>query len=152
MTAHLSRRRALHVGLALGATLALPSARACEIQTSTLRITHPWTRATAPDATSAVLCMKFDEVVQEDRLVFVETPVALAAEMSGVAGSAAIAMALDFPIPVGEVTYLHEAGPHVRLLGLRFALEVGRSYPLTLGFEKGGVYQAVLTVDYTRFK
>lgn len=141
------RRCLLNAGMALGASLALPAARACEFVTPCLRVTHPWTRATAPGATAAVVCMKFDEVTTADRLVSVESPVAAGADMGGLNGGPAV----DFFIPHGQESFLAETGTHVRLLGLKFALEVGRSYPLTLGFEKGGVFNTVLTVDYARF-
>ena len=147
MNPAIPRRRALHLGLGIAAGLALPAARACELLTSTLRVTHPWTRATAHGATSAVVCMKFDEVIAADRLILVESPVAAAAEMGGLAAGEVV----NFFIPTGQESYLHEAGTFVRLVGLRFAMEVGRSYPLTLGFEKGGVFNTSLSVDYTRF-
>jgi copper(I)-binding protein len=138
----------LHRGLAAGLAAVLPAARACEFYTSTLRVTHPWTRATAPGASTAVVCMKFDEVTVADRLISVETPVATGAEMGGVGAGSAV----DFLVPAGQTTFLDEGGTHVRLVGLKFPLEVGRSYPLRLGFEKGGEFNATLTVDYTRFK
>lgn len=144
------RRVLLRAGLALGTSLIVPAARACEYVTSTLRITHPWTRATAPDATSAVVCMKFDEVTQADRLILVQSPIAEGAAMAG--ADALATGAVDFLIPEGRETHLDDTGIHVRLTGLRFGLEPGRSYPLRLGFEKGGVVQAILSVDYARFR
>ena len=142
----LHRRSVLHAGLALGASLVVPSARACEFFSSTLRITHPWTRATAGDATSAVVCMKFDEVTRADRLIGVETPVAGGAEMGGLSARPAV----DFTIPEGCETLLSEEGTFLRLVGLKFALEVGREHELTLFFESGGVVSASLSVDYDR--
>ncbi len=141
------RRSVLHAGLALGASVVVPAARACEYFTSNLRVEHPWTRATAGDATSAVVCMKFDEVTQADRLISVQSPVAAAAEMGGVGAGPAV----DFFIPEGQTSSLDEASTYVRLVGLKFPLEVGRSYPLRLGFEKGGAVNATLSVDYARF-
>ena len=156
MQADIHRRRLLQSGLALGSALCLPPARACEFFTTHLRITHPWTRASAADASSAIVSMKFDEVQQADRLIAVETPVALSAEMRGVVMPDITTVngrtALDFPIPAGCETLLHEAGPHLLLLGLQFALEVAREYPLQLIFERGGVVNATLSVDYTRFR
>lgn len=144
---HIFRRRGvLGAGLALGASLVLP-ARACEYNSSNLRITHPWTRATDGDTRTAVLCMKFDEVRQDDRLIAVQTPVAEGVEMGGTQAGGAV----DFAIPAGRETLLSEAGPHLRLLGLKFPLEVARSYPLTLVFQRGGAVEATLNVDYTRF-
>jgi periplasmic copper chaperone A len=141
-----SRRGVLCTGLALGTSLVLP-ARACEFNSANLRITHPWTRATQADASTAVVCMKFDEVRQPDRLIAVESPVAEGAQMGGLAAGPAV----DLVIPAGQETLLSEAGTHVLLVGLKFPLEVARSYPLRLVFERGGVVEAMLSVDYTRF-
>jgi copper(I)-binding protein len=148
MIRHLSRRRVLQSGMAMGTLCLLPNLQAHEIITSTLRITHPWSRATVEGDPFAVLCMKFDEVAQADRLILVQTPIAERAEMGGVGASKAI----DFAIPAGEETYMgdHDHGTYVRLLGLKGPIEVGRSYKLTLGFEKGGTYITTFSVDFTR--
>lgn len=141
----LPRRRLLQTGLALGAACLLPAARACEFFTTNLRVTHPWTRATGGED-FAIVCMKFDEVTITDRLIRVETPVATRAELAGVGGL----RPLKFLIPKGRETLLSETGTFVRLSGLQHPLEVARSYPLTLVFEKGGVVSADLSVDYER--
>lgn len=138
------RRTVLRAGVALCASLVVPQARACEYITSTLRITHPWTRATGSDITSAVVCMKFDEVTEADRLIGVETPVAAGAELVG----EGVASGVDLLIPEGQEILLSEDGTHVRLVGLKHPLFMGRSYPLQLMFEKGGVVNTRLTVDY----
>lgn len=140
----LHRRGFLCTGLALGVSLCAPTARACEYCAPNLRVSHPWTRATAKGATVAVVCMEFDEVTLADRLIAVETPVATSADIGGVAASSE----LNFHIPVGQVTSLSEEGSYLRLVGLKFPLEVARSYPLRLVFEKGGVVEATLNVDY----
>jgi copper(I)-binding protein len=142
------RRGLLQAGLAVGVTFAAPWARACEYYSSNLRVTHPWTRATAPGATSAVVCMRFDEVMRADRLIAVETPVAAGAEMGGTYAGPAV----DFAIPEGQESVLSEAGTHVLLIGLRIGLEIARTYPLKLVFEKGDIVIATLNVDYARFK
>ena len=142
------RRTVLQAGLALCASLVLPSARGCEFFTSTMRITHPWTRATPPDATSAVLCMKFDEVTETDRLIGVETPVGTGAELVGQQAGAAVSQAVNFLIPAGRETLLSDEGTHIRLVGLTQPLFVGRSYPLELAFEKSGTVLATLNVDF----
>jgi len=141
------RRGLLRAGLALGASLALPAARACEYFSVNLRVTHPWTRASGADARYAIVCMKFDAVAQADRLIGVQTPVAEGAEMGGTQAGKAV----DFLIPAGQETVLAEEGTHLRLVGLRFPLEVARSYPLQLIFERGGALDATLNVDYLRF-
>jgi len=143
MNPSIERRRLLSAGLALGASLVTGVARGHEILTSTLRVTHPWSRATAPGAGFAVLCMKFDEVALADRLILVESPVAKGADMGGALAGPIV----DFPIPAGQETYLAEAQTYVRLVDLVHPLEVGRSYPLRLGFAKGGVYITTFSID-----
>lgn len=145
MTRPVRRRDVLHAGLALCASLALPAARACEFTSSTLRVTHPWTRATESDARFAVVCMKIDEVIEADRLIGVETPVAAGAELAGAGEGGSV----NLLIPPGRETLLSEEGVHIRLLGLAGPLLVGRAYPLSLMFEKGGLMYAQLNVDYT---
>src|SRR5262245_9308526 len=133
------RRAALQAGLALWASLAVPTVRGCEYFTPTLRITHPWTRAAELDAAFAVVSMRFDEVTVADRLIGAETPVAGDVELVG-----------DLRIPEGRETALSEEGAHIRLVKLNEALGIGRAYPLALAFEKGGVVHAKLNVDYLR--
>lgn len=153
----MDRRRALRWGLAsaLGAGLGLGSgsARACEFFTRTLRVTHPWARATLLDETSAVVCMKFDEVLQDDRLIGVQTMLATAAAIGHGRRTDADELprsGVDLFIPKGQTTVLTEEGTHLRLLDLQWQLQVARAYPLDLIFEKGGRVQALLTIDFLR--
>jgi|SRR5262245_10308432 len=135
----MNRRRALlRTGLALGASLIVSPARACEYFADTMRITHPWTRATG-GADSCVVCMKFDDVRESDRLIDVQAPVAERAELVG-----------DFAIPKGGELVLSEDGAHVRLVGLKQPLFIGRTYPLKLVFEKSAAINANLNVDFLR--
>lgn len=139
-----SRRALLQAGLLLCAAAVAPRARACEFFATTLRVTHPWTRATAPDADSCIVSLKIDEVSCDDRLVGVRSPVATGARVDG-------ADAVDVAIPAGRETVFGDGGPTLRLVGLRHPLEIARSYPLELVFERGGVVAATLNVDYGRF-
>jgi copper(I)-binding protein len=144
MTQVIQRRRLLHAACAAGLSALLPAARACEYFTTTLRITHPWTRASDADADSALISMKFDEVTHSDRLIAVSTPVAESAALGGRLAAAE----MNFLIPAGRETQLSEIGTFIRLSGLKHPLEMGRSYPLTLVFEHGGSVAASLSVDY----
>lgn len=143
----LPRRALLRAGLALGASFALPAARGCEYFAPHLRITHPWTHATEPGETVAGLYMKIDATSQADRLIGVETPVATGAEMGGTAAGPGVSLFL----PEGQESELSESGIFIRLLGLKHPLEIARSYPLFLEFEKGGIVNATLNIDYARF-
>lgn len=140
----MGRRQVLQVGLGLGAALVLPSARACEFFSPTLRVTHPWTRVSVKDATTAIVCMKIDQVTKLDRLIGVETPVAEGAEIIGIKGRSGVNL-LIFP---GQEVVLGESGVQLRLLKLTQPLLQARSYPLSLYFEKGGVMNTQLSVDY----
>lgn len=141
------RRWMLRSGLALAGAVWLPAAQACEVQAEFLRVTHPWTRATAPDAGFAVLCMRIDAVTADDRLIDVHTPVA-----DGVAlGGAAQGVPLNLVIPAGSDLDMHEQGLHLLLAPLRLTLHAGRSYPLRLTFARSGVVDTILSVDFPRF-
>lgn len=137
--------RAAAIGLAFG--LPLPQARACEFYAPNFKLVHPWTRATADGADVALVSMVFDEVTAADVLVGVSTPVASHAQLGGVAAHDTLHLA----IAAGQRLALSEAGIHLRLLGLRHPLEVGRAYPMTLAFQHAGLLSAQLTVDYERF-
>lgn len=131
----------------LAGTLALaaPALHAHEFFTGKLTVIHPWTSATEPGQTSAVVSMKFQDVTETDRLVGVRTPVAEGAELGGMAvGSSA----LDFEIPAGRDTQLRADGVHLRLTGLTMPLYQGREYPLTLVFEKAGPIRCALLIDF----
>ncbi len=144
----LRRRTLLHAGLALGTSCLAPSTRACEVATLTLTIVHPWTRATAEGAPFAVVCMSFKDVLQSDRLIGAESVIATGAAMGG----EGVGPGVNFTIHEGQTSVLEEGGVHLRLLGLKSPLEVGRQYPLTLTFAKAGTVVAPLTVDYERFR
>jgi len=139
-----ARRRALRALAALGAATAWPQARACEFFTATLRITHPWARASTPGDATAVVNMRFDEVMVTDRLIGVQSLLAEGAELGGTAAG----RALDLAIPAGRETQLSEDGVHLRLVGLRMPLLEGRSYPMRLIFEQGGIVNASLSIDF----
>lgn len=139
------RRRWLGLPLALGLAPLLPApARACEFFSTTLRIEHPWTRATREGDRFAAISMKFDQVTEDDRLVGARSPVAARAALGGVNAATMV----DFPIPAGRLSALHEEHTYLRLEGLRHPLEVGRTYPLVLVFAKGGEVFADFDVDY----
>ena len=59
---------------------------------------------------------------------------------------------IDLEIPQGSEIALSEGGTYVRLTGLRQALGVGRSFPLTLVFAVGGELPAQLNIDYPSFR
>jgi len=152
MDHHINRRWLLRSGTAAAGAMLVPAVRACEVQATFLRITHPWTRATAPDAEFGVLCMRIDEVTADDRLVGVHTPVAERAWLAGSPTQHPHAdQPLDLAISAGSSIEMHEQGLHLRLSPLRLPLLAGRSHPLQLTFARSGVVMTTLSVDYERF-
>jgi copper(I)-binding protein len=147
MDHQINRRWVLRSGAALAGALLLPATQACEVQAEFLRITHPWTRATAPQAEFGVLCMRIDEVTADDMLIGLETPVASGVQLPGAPAGQPLALA----IPAGSRIEMHEQGIHLQLTPLRLALEAGRSYPLQLTFARSGVVRTTLSVDFQRF-
>lgn len=141
------RRRLLQAACAAGAAALLPAARACEFYASSLTVLHPWTRASAPGAATALVGLSFKDVTETDRLIGLQTPVAEGAELVGAAGGSA----LDLLIPRGQTLVLDEAGVQLRLVGLKTPLLMARTYPMVLLFAKGGALDTNLTVDYERF-
>ncbi len=150
MNSFTRRRLCLQAALAGGLTWAGTPARACEFFSSNLRVTHPWTRASADHDETAIVAMRFDQVERDDRLIGVETMIASGVEtvQAGVDGAKA---GVDFFIPRGVESELSENGTFLRLTGLRMPLDVGRVYPMRLLFETGGSLRAELSVDFKRF-
>jgi copper(I)-binding protein len=144
MSEIISRRTALKSALALVGAVMWPTARACEFFATTLRVTHPWTRACAEGTTTAIVCMKIDQVTRTDRLIGVMTPLATGAELLRPDGSTSVNLLLR----KGEDTVLGETGLRLRLTGLTQPLEIARTYPLRLVFEQGGELETELNVDY----
>jgi copper(I)-binding protein len=136
------RRQVIGLAVAALTGIALRPARACEFVTDTLRLTHPWTRASVPGATSALLGMRIDEVTRTDRLIAVRTPMATGAELADAPGRP-----LDLEILPGSELDFSETGIQLRLTGLKGPLYTGRDYPLDIAFEHGGVVHARLIVD-----
>lgn len=139
------RRGVLHAALALGTSLVLPSARACEFFTPTLRVTHPWTRATPESAPFAIVSMRIDQVSKTDRLIGVETPVAAGAEIIGMGDKTDVNLLLlrDQETVLGE-----QSRAQLRLVRLTQPLLIARTYPMRLFFEQGGMLETELNVDF----
>lgn len=145
----LPRRRLLAASaLAACAGIGSTRVRACEVWTGSFRILHPWTRASAPEARDAAVCLVIDDIQEADRLVGAATPVAERAEMGGEHAAPEV----DWAFAPGRSVELSENGTYLRLVGLRFPLQVGRSYPLRLDFEVAGPVFATLSVDFGRFR
>jgi copper(I)-binding protein len=148
MTWTVTRRSALQFGVGMGAALTFPAARAHEFFSTSLTVHHPWTRASAEGATTAIVSMKFDDVVRTDTLTGASSPVCEGAELGSAAAASNSRLGFEFVIQEGQPAELSETGTYLRLLGLKIPLELGREYPLTLVFAKAGPLKAALLIDF----
>lgn len=101
--------------------LALPLA-AHEYPVDGFTLVHPWADASEPGATDAAVHFKLEDVTQADRLVRASTPYAESVEVRG------------------------EQAPQLVLHGLKAPLQWGRSYLMTLEFERAGPIVVMLSV------
>lgn len=128
----------------LGAASATTVADAHEYYLQGITLVHPWADPTKPGATSAPVYFTVTDVAQGDRLVKVVTPLAEKVEFreAGPKGKAVKNLAIE----PGADTEFTEGKPHLLLQGLKMPLQWGRSYEMTLYFEKAGPVQVQLSV------
>ena len=120
---------------------ACPQAGAHEYYGKSFTLIHPWAEPSAPDAQSADIFMDFEGVEQPDRLVGASSSLATGVELRGSEDNLA-----PEGIAVLAQTSLKPGGAHLVLTGLKQPLELGRSYPLTLEFEKSGTMNVMISI------
>ncbi|TWI66147.1 hypothetical protein IP91_01958 [Pseudoduganella lurida] len=102
---------------------------------------HPWADPSPPKATRADVYMHFDGVEQGDRLLRASSDIATSVEVRGRGGKPAAQ-----GIEVRPDTVLKPGGAHLVLVGLKQPLELGRSYPLAIEFEKSGTMHVMVSI------
>lgn len=138
------------VFLVIGLVLA-GSAQAHEYTLGGLTVSHPWARASAgrAKAGAAYLSLRNDGPAA-DRLLAVTTPAARKAAihvhaMDG--GIMRMRPAGAIEISPGAPVVLEPSGLHVMLMGLVARLEEGRTFRLTLTFEKAGTIEVDIVIE-----
>lgn len=134
--------------LALGAGLMLLSGAALA-QSDGVQITNAWARATPAGAQTAAAYVTV-ESPNGDRLTGVSTPVAQKADIHEMTmdGDVMKMRQVDgVDLPAGKAVTLKPGGYHIMLTGLTKPLKEGESFPLTLGFAKGGTKQVDVRVE-----
>lgn len=121
------------------------AAQAHEYFLSAFTLVHPWAEATEPGATSAPVYFTVEDVHSGDRLLRVVSPVADKVEIRGEGAASKPALRTLAIGPGGPVEFTG-GRPHLLLKGLRSPLEWGRSYEMTLMFEKAGPVQVMVSV------
>jgi copper(I)-binding protein len=120
---------------------ACPQTDAHEYYGKSFTLIHPWAEPSEPHAQSADVFMHFEGVEQPDRLVGASSSLATNVELRGPDGNPA-----PEGIAVGPETSLQPGGAHLVLTGLKQPLELGRSYPLTLDFDKSGTMHVMISI------
>jgi len=128
------------------ATLLLPAsyASADDYRAAELTITSPWSMELPPNApTVAAYFVIHNDGQTADRLLSAETPVAGAAQLHEHVHANGLMKMQHVPnveVPAGGDAIFAPMGYHVMLLDLKdkAALVDGKSFPLTLHFEKSG--------------
>jgi cytochrome oxidase Cu insertion factor (SCO1/SenC/PrrC family)/copper(I)-binding protein len=121
-------------------------------RTTSLNVTDPWIRASAPGQLSGAAYMTIDSRT-DDRLVGVTVPKSVAqeamlhiTELDESSQDMTMQEASKLPIPAGKPVKLSPNGTHVMLMGLGSALRAGQKIQLTLEFEDAGKQQVVAQV------
>ena len=126
------------------------AAQAHEYYAATFKIIHPWADATAQGTSIAPVYLKFEEVTAGDRLVAARSNIAGKVELRGKLDdntTAEVSATLPaIAVTPGSTTDLYPGGAHLVMIGLKTPLQWGRSYPLTLVFEKAGAIETALSV------
>lgn len=131
---------------ALGAVFSLQG-NAHEYTLGSIRIVHPWARATVPGAQTGGAYLKLENSGADDKLVSVNGNVSAGSELhtTSMNGNVMTMQKLDkgLAVPAGKTVELKPGGTHIMLVELKAPLKEGTTFPLKLRFEKAGE----ITVD-----
>ena len=136
------RRRSLLA--ALPWVLAAARASAHSYALGSVEIGHPWARPTTAQLGTAYLVLAV-EGANRDELSAAQTPVADSVELRNAAGEAVPAIEILPKRPV----VLRPGKPYLGLIGLKRALKLGDSFPLTLHFAIAGEITVTVMVENT---
>ena len=133
--------------------LAMSSAALCadSYPTDSLRIDHPFARATPPGAKTGGVFVTIDNASnQSDRLLRASTPIAAGVVLHQMVVDGGVMKMRAVPsleINPGGRLELKPNGYHLMLLDLKQPLKVGEKFPLTLTFERGGALLISVVVE-----
>ena len=136
----------------LGCTLAAWSNMSFghEYQAGSLKIEHPWSRATATGASVGGAFMVISNSGKADALVGGSSPVAERVELhsSSMEGGVMKMRQLQrIELPAGATVRLAPGALHIMLIGLKQPLVEGSKVPLTLRFTGAGEQKVELKVE-----
>jgi len=104
-----------------------------------VKVDHPWARATSASATSGGIFLTIVNTGAPDHLVAASTPVAGMAMLHETIqdnGVMKMREVPNLPLDTGKPVELRPGGTHIMLMDLHHKLAVGDKFPVTLTFEK----------------
>lgn len=125
------------------------TAQAHEYYTRSFVIIHPWALPTDAGSTAAAVYLKIEEISAGDKLIGAHSSLAQSVELvrAPPKGSAAEAAKLtEITIAAGTSVALSEEGAYLKMTQLTAPLLWGRSYPMTLDFEKSGPIPVMISI------
>jgi copper(I)-binding protein len=109
---------------------------------SGIEVEKAWARATPASATAAVVYLTIANAgASGDRLTGLSTPIAAHADMHVMAMEGNVMQMRDVDavdVKPGERVSFKPGGLHIMLMNLKYPLQKGDRFPLTLDFEKTG--------------
>ncbi len=140
----------LPTAVVLVALCMMAGAGAHEYYTTSFKVIHPWAEPTEPGVRVAPVFLKLEEISADDRLIGARSDFAAKVELRSPlkgGGSAETSAPLEaIAVTAGSTINLSPTGAHLLMLDLKTPLLMGRSYPLTLIFEKSGAIDTMLSV------
>lgn len=137
--------------LALCVAVSSPIVLAHSYEVGSIKVGHPWARPTVVGQTAGGGYLKLENRGKTaDRLVSVSSAAAERVEMHTMTldGDVMRMRQLDaIELPPGGRFELKPGGDHLMLLGLKAPLELGKSIPLKLTFEKAGDVMVEVKVE-----
>lgn len=116
-----------------------------------LKIDHPWSRATVAGIPNGAAYFVLENNGDTDeRLLSGASPVADKVEIhTHIRDGEVMRMRQvdDVVIPAGETVALEPGGLHIMLMGLKEPLEEGKNFPMTLEFENAGTVEVEVVVQ-----
>lgn len=125
------------------------AAAAPAVKLGSLTIEEPWSRATAPGASVGGGFLVLDNAGADDRLVAASSPVSARVELHTMSMQDNVMRMREvehIEVPAGKRVELRPGGLHLMFIELKAPLEEGRSFPVTLRFERAGEVEVQMSV------
>jgi copper(I)-binding protein len=141
------------VNTRLGVTVVLPAlliCAACAAGGAGLSVEAPMSRAAAAGDNGAAFLTIVNRTAAPDRLLSAASDVAQMVELHETLDEDGVMKMRPrpegFEIPAGERVALAPGGKHIMLMGLVAPLEAGKTFDLTLNFERAGAVRVTVPI------